>query len=183
MAHELLIAMWKGLDGDLGYIEKHFGKSNASFFRVNYYRKCPEPKSHFGVGPHSDSGGLTVLLQDDDVTSLQVQRNGIWYNVPPVPDSFVINTGDMCQVWSNGLCQAPQHRVLANRDKERYSFPFFYQPSYDTIYEPLPQCVTEARPRRYRPINWGKFRMQRFAGNYADLGEENQITHYEIHYD
>lgn len=32
---------------------------------------------------------------------------------------------------------------------------------------------------RYRPINWGEFRLKRFAGDYADQGtEEVQISHY-----
>lgn len=86
----------------------------------------------------------------------------------------------MVRVWSNGIYHAPLHRVLANKTSERYSFPFFFAPSYDTIIQPLEQCVTKERPLRYRPINWGYFRSQRFAGDYADVGEEIQITHYEI---
>lgn len=32
---------------------------------------------------------------------------------------------------------------------------------------------------RYRPINWGEFRLKRFAGDYADQGtDEVQISHY-----
>lgn len=32
----------------------------------------------------------------------------------------------------------------------------------------------------YRPINWQDFRMKRFAGDYADVGEEVQIDHYRL---
>lgn len=90
--------MWKGLGGDLDYVEKQFRNAHTTLFRVNYYPKCPTPDAYLGVGPHTDAGAVTVLLQDDGVNSLQVQRNGVWYNMPPIPDSFVINTGDMCQV-------------------------------------------------------------------------------------
>ena len=76
--------------------------------------------------------------------------------MPPIPSSFVINTGDMFQVWSNGQYQAPAHRVLANKDKKRYSFLFFYYSSDGTIYAPLPTTVTDSCPARYRPINWGR---------------------------
>lgn len=32
---------------------------------------------------------------------------------------------------------------------------------------------------RYRPVNWGEFRLKRFAGDYADQGtEEVQISQY-----
>ena len=33
---------------------------------------------------------------------------------------------------------------------------------------------------RYRPINWGEFRAQRSAGDYADLGSEIQISDYLV---
>lgn len=33
---------------------------------------------------------------------------------------------------------------------------------------------------RYRAINWQDFRMQRFAGDYADVGEEVQIDWYRL---
>jgi hypothetical protein len=38
--------------------------------------------------------------------------------------------------------------------------------------------VDEERPARYRSINWGEFRSRRTAGDYADYGEEVQITQY-----
>ena len=34
----------------------------------------------------------------------------------------------MLQVYSNDRYVAPLHRVLANRDKHRYSAPFFFNP-------------------------------------------------------
>lgn len=85
------------------------------------------------------------------------------------------------QVWSNGLYKAPVHRVLTNSGKERFSVPFFYNPSYDTNVEPLQQCVSNDRPCRYRPVNWGIFRQGRIKGDYANLGEEIQIHHFEMH--
>lgn len=33
---------------------------------------------------------------------------------------------------------------------------------------------------RYRPVNWGEFRLQRFAGDYSNQGEEVQISHYRL---
>lgn len=36
-------------------------------------------------------------------------------------------------------------------------------------------------PARYRTVNWGEFRLKRFAGDYADQGtEEVQISHYKL---
>lgn len=33
---------------------------------------------------------------------------------------------------------------------------------------------------RYRPVNWGEFRLGRFAGDYSNQGEEVQISHYRL---
>jgi isopenicillin N synthase-like dioxygenase len=59
---------------------------------------------------------------------------------------------------------------------ERNSAPFFFNPSPEATYAPL----TTSEPARYRPIRWGEFRANRSAGDYADVGEEIQISHYRI---
>lgn len=84
------------------------------------------------------------------------------------------------QVWSNGVFKAPVHRVLTNKGKERFSVPFFFNPAYEADVKPLEQCVTSDQPCLYRPVNWGIFRRGRILGDYADYGEEIQISHFEI---
>ena len=71
-------------------------------------------------------------------------------------------------------------QVKAQLQDERYSAPFFYNPSYETDYAPVHTAVSEEHPAQYRAINWGEFRMARFQGDYADVGEETQIAHYRI---
>jgi isopenicillin N synthase-like dioxygenase len=129
-----------------------------------------------GVHHHTDAGALTLLLQDHQ-PGLQVHRDGLWYLVEPRADALVVNIGDIVQVWSNDRYRAALHRVLANRDNERYSAPFFLNPASDAIYAPLPSACASAPPR-YRPIQWGAFRAARAAGDYADCGEEVQIAHF-----
>jgi hypothetical protein len=51
-------------------------------------------------------------------------------------------------------------------------------PAYQADYSPLPTMVDADHPPRYQPINWGKFRSLRASGDYADDGEEVQISHY-----
>ena len=91
------------------------------------------------------------------------------------PGALIINIGDIVQVWSNDAYRAPLHRVLANAGQRRYSAPFFLNPGYDTEYAPLPSALHDKAPR-YRPINWGGFRAGRAAGDYADVGDEIQIS-------
>ena len=98
----------------------------------------------------------------------------------PRRDALVVNIGDIVQVWSNDGYRAAPHRVLTNPAHERYSIPFFLNPSYETTYEPLPSTVTPQRPAAYRRISWREFRELRAAGDYADIGEEVQIHHYRL---
>jgi isopenicillin N synthase-like dioxygenase len=177
----LMDLIFTSLGTDPSTMRPHFHENCVtSWCRLNYYPPCINTEGLLGVGPHSDPGTLTVLLQDDNVSSLQVEKDGAYHDVSPVKDSFVINIGDMMQVWSNGLYNAPVHRVVANPAKERFSVPFFFNPSYSTDVKPLPQCVSNDKPLRYRPLNWGDFIQERMLGNYADYGEEIQTYHYEI---
>jgi isopenicillin N synthase-like dioxygenase len=164
-----------------------FRPVHTSFLRLNYYPKCPSPArpggtetpktGHLGVNHHTDSGALTLLLQDD-VPGLEVYRNAEWHLVEPRRDALVVNIGDIVQVWSNDRYRAALHRVRASTAEERFSVPYFFNPAYATDYAPLPTTVDAWHPARYRPINWGEFRARRAAGDYADYGEEVQISHY-----
>ena len=132
-----------------------------------------------GVHHHTDAGALTVLLQDE-VSGLQVHRDGYWYDVPTIPEGLVVNTGDMMQVWSNDIYRAAVHRVLAMNDRVRYSILFFFNPAADSRISPLPSVIDGQNPAHYRAIVWGDFRGKRTAGDYADYGTEVQISQYRI---
>ena len=64
----------------------------------------------------------------------------------PVAGALTINVGDMLQVYSNDRYVAPLHRVLANREKHRYSAPFFFNP----VSPPAPPVAPAARRPRGR---------------------------------
>ena len=67
---------------------------------------------------------------------------------------------------------APEHRVLTNPLKPRYSAPFFYNPAYAAAVAPLPSLGAA----QFDELVWGYFRAQRFAGDFADYGTEIQIS-------
>jgi len=67
--------------------------------------------------------------------------------VPPLPDAFVVNVGDMLETWTNGEFVATTHRVRRVRE-ERYSFPLFFCVDYQTPIAPLPRFVRPDRPAR-----------------------------------
>lgn len=175
----LLEAIGEGL-GASDEISGVFRPTHSSFLRLNHYT-VEDPmvgeqsdRAGLGVHHHSDAGALTLLWQSD-TAGLQVYRDGYWFGIPPIHDAFVINIGDMVQVWSNDLYLAPQHRVIAMESVDRFSFPYFCNPSYDAIIEPLGSVSPE-----YRPIHWGEFRRKRADGDYADYGAEVQISDYRL---
>jgi len=50
------------------------------------------------VNPHSDGGGLAILLQANQVEGLQIKKDEQWIPVRPLPNAFIINFGDMIEV-------------------------------------------------------------------------------------
>ncbi|KAH7473901.1 Jasmonate-induced oxygenase 2 [Phytophthora ramorum] len=181
IARRLLKVFAVALGEEPAFFDQFFGETHTSMMRLNYYPVAPEPDKTMGVYHHTDSGGLTILLQDDQVASLQVlhRESQTWVNVPPRKGTYTINIGDMVQVWSNDKFMAPLHRVLASNKAGRFSVPFFYGPSYNVQVEPI--VVKAGEVANYRPISWREFRGQRYKGNYADFGKENQIGDYKIH--
>lgn len=189
LSFRLLNALSRNLGMPEDHLAQAFRPQHSSFLRLNHYPVCPVPErpdglattrsGHLGINHHTDAGALTVLLQDGQ-PGLEVFRHGRWHLVEPRAGALVINIGDIVQVWSNDRYRASVHRVITSAESERYSAPFFLNPSYETDYAPLPSTVNARHPARYRAINWGEFRRGRAAGDYADRGEEIQISHYRI---
>jgi len=187
LAFELMEVIAGNLGMPPGALDACFRPEHTSFLRLNYYPACPAPArpagmgaasaGHLGVNPHTDSGALTLLLQDEQ-PGLEVFHANEWHLVEPRRDALVVNIGDIVQVWSNDRYTAAQHRGLVSADAERFSAPFFFNPAYSTLYAPLPSTVDAQHPPRYRPIHWGEFRSRRAAGDYADHGEYHSINHY-----
>lgn len=93
----------------------------------------PGKQNQLGVGPHIDTGCLILLLQDE-IGGLQVQNSeGKWIDVPPLPDTLVVNIGEMLQIWSKNRFKATTHRVINTSGKRRLSAPFFFEPNLSTI--------------------------------------------------
>ena len=183
----ILERMSEGLGLSPKHLEPYFSDGHTGFVRLNFYPVADplegradvahQDKASMGVHHHTDAGALTILLQDS-IGGLQVYNNEAWYDVPPTDGALVVNTGDMMQVWSNDRYKAAIHRVRAMDKSDRYSIPFFFNPAAEALIEPLPSVVGEQTPALYRPILWSDFRYKRTDGDYADYGDEVQISQY-----
>ncbi|AAQ16078.1 iron/ascorbate oxidoreductase family protein, putative [Trypanosoma brucei brucei TREU927] len=122
-------------------------------------------KSHLLI-EHADFCAITLLYQDG-VGGLQIRGlSGELMDVPPVEGSFVVNLGDMMEMWTNGQYRSTKHRVVAT-DKERYSMPFFCNPNPNVIVKCLDNCHSEENPPRYPPVRAVDWVLKRFAEAYG----------------
>jgi isopenicillin N synthase-like dioxygenase len=185
IAFELLGLISQSLGLPATYFHKFWEPDDSNFIRMNYYPKCPMPNLTLGVTRHKDAGCLTVLVQDE-VGGLQVRcKNGEWIGIKPQRDAFVVNVGDLFQVWSNDRYKSVEHRVVVNDNKPRFSFPLFFNPSPLTNVAPLPELLLCGdQVPLYRPYNWGEFTKTKKGSNFKDMGVENlQIYHFAINRD
>lgn len=98
--------------------------------------------------PHTDSGILTLLHQDS-TGGLEVRNSsGDWVAAPYVPESLVVNIGDLMAKVSGGRFVATMHRVRAPGTNSsavcvndpnasshlgRISVPFFFEPGENCL--------------------------------------------------
>jgi isopenicillin N synthase-like dioxygenase len=146
-------------------ITRHFARP-TTFLRLLHYPTQREEEGLFGSAPHTDYGFITLLAQDD-VGGLEVRNKaGIWVPVPPIPDTFVMNVGDILARWSNDRFVSTPHRVINRSGRERYSQSFFFDPAMGSVITVFPACVPARENAKYPPVIFGDYLMERIDKNY-----------------
>jgi isopenicillin N synthase-like dioxygenase len=139
--------------------------------RLIHYPPAPLDRADdlYGAHPHTDYGFLTILAQDD-VGGLEVRRpDGTWMAVPFVPDSFIVNIGDILARWTNDGFNSTPHRVInPSPDRDRYSIGYFFDPRLDTEIGTLAHFRESARGRTYAPVRYVDYFSGRLDANYTD---------------
>ena len=144
LGHRLMRILAVALELPPDWYEDKFALPAASLF-INYYPATitkPEP-GRFRRGQHTDYGAVTVLYTDGE-SGLQVMSSeGEWMPVPVVPDTYVVNLGDLMTFWSNGRWRSSLHRVVCPTDTgtDRLSVPLFFNPSLDALVQCVPTCL------------------------------------------
>src|SRR4051812_3647174 len=142
-----------------------FAESQFSF-RLTHYPPVAAAPNQFGIAPHTDANFLTFLAQTE-VPGLQVRTpTGDWLDVPYVPDSYAVNTGDMMYRWTNGRFKSTPHRAVPPVGRHRYAIPFFLGPHIDTVIECLPTCRDAVTPPRFPPITYEAYLTWWYDANY-----------------
>lgn len=142
-----------------------FAESQFSF-RLTHYPPAAAEVNQFGIAPHTDANFLTFLAQSE-VPGLQVRTpDGTWADVPYVPGSFAVNSGDMMQRWTNHRFKSTPHRALPPVGRSRYAIPYFLGPHLDTEIACLPTCQGPGNPPRYPPITYAAYLEWWYDANY-----------------
>ena len=137
---------------------------NMSALRVICYpeqHEAPQP-GQLRSGAHTDYGTLTILMSDRAAGGLQAQhRDGHWVDIMPEPGSYVVNIGDVMQIWTNDRWVSTMHRVVNPPAEQadtarRHSVVFFHQPNYDAQIETLSPCRGPNNTSRYAPFTYGE---------------------------
>jgi isopenicillin N synthase-like dioxygenase len=133
--------------------------------RFVHYPDQPEPPAagQLRYGAHHDYGGLTILRQDQAPGGLEIcDRSGRWHEAGVVPNSFVINVGDLMSRWTNGRWRSTLHRV-SNPDRgltgstARLSMVAFTGPNENSEVACLPSCCDSEHPAQYEPVIAGAY--------------------------
>jgi len=151
-----------------------FAESQFSF-RLSHYPPVPAAPNQFGIAPHTDANFMTFLAQTE-VPGLQVRMpSGDWLDVPYVPGSYAVNSGDMMYRWTNGRFKSTPHRALPPVGRHRYAIPFFLGPHIDTVIECLPTCQAPDNPPRFPPITYAAYLTWWYDANYNVAAQRDVV--------
>lgn len=170
-AHALMegIALSLGLEAD--YFARAYTARPTMLFRI--FRYPPGDDRQWGVGEHTDYGLLTLLAQDD-IGGLQVKTHNGWIDAPPIPGTLVCNLGDMLDRLTGGYYRSTPHRVRNVSGRERFSYPYFFDPAFDARIEPLPARAQRGASGEAR---WDGADLQAFDGTYGEylIGKVSKV--------
>lgn len=136
-------------------IDRHISRLNVRLYPEQKVAPLP---GQLRAAAHTDYGTVTILRPGDTVGGLQVaDSDGNWHDVPSIPNSFVINQGDLMARWTNDRWISTLHRVAnppeeARGGSRRLSIVFFHHPNYDANVACLPTCIEPGVAPSYEPI-------------------------------
>ena len=170
LANTILQAFALALELPENYFTTRHNQQNHTLRLLHYPPLQTPPKpGQVRAGEHSDYGSITLLFQDD-IGGLEVQTTSReWIAAPAIPDTVIVNTGDLMQRWTNHLFCSTKHRVIIPSDnrvnQSRYSIAFFCHPNDHTEIACLESCQKEQSPI-YPPILAGEYLLQRLQATY-----------------
>ncbi|WP_231703951.1 isopenicillin N synthase family dioxygenase [Cochlodiniinecator piscidefendens] len=136
LTHALLRAFCHVLELPLDRFEAAFYQPLTNMTLLHYPPQAANDTG-FGIHAHKDTDALTII-SPDPVGGLEVRMpDQTWHQVECPEGGFIVNIGDMLELWSGGRFVSTPHRVVNKSGKERYSFPYFAVPRHDITVAPV----------------------------------------------
>ncbi|KNA22461.1 hypothetical protein SOVF_033940 [Spinacia oleracea] len=148
IASTLFEAMINNLKLDLQQVKPCLDESTG-LIRVYRYPRHTINEHVKGLHEHTDSSIISIL-SEDQVGGLQLLKDDKWLKVEPIPNTLVVNLGDMMQVLSDDEYKSVKHKVELNKNKERVSIGYFVFPEENTL----------INSSKYKPFSYNQFRAQ-----------------------
>ncbi|MEY2452708.1 MAG: hypothetical protein QOD92_2282 [Acidimicrobiaceae bacterium] len=164
LGHTLLRGISLGLGLDEDWFDRNLTADPLVLFRIFRYPALANEDERWSVGEHTDYGLITILYQDD-AGGLSVRSPQGWIDVPAIPNTFVVNLGDMLERMTRGRYKSTPHRVH-NTTRDRLSMPLFLDPSFDA--EVLPVPVDDGADRGTGADRWDGASVHEWSGTYGD---------------
>ena len=152
---DVVLAYWAEMDRIagvlMGALARHLNLADDTFIKLFskpmsnmtllHYPPQGEQEPGYGIHPHKDTDALTIIAPDS-VGGLEVQTlSGDWIAATAPKGGFVVNIGDMLELWSGGQLVSTPHRVINKSGLERFSFPYFAVPNHNITVAPLTRCI------------------------------------------
>ena len=153
-----------GVEDD--YFVERFKEPTTTLRLIRYPKHNIAEDNQFGFAPHIDTNFLTLLARSA-LPGLEVRTmQGEWIRPPHIPNSFVVNTGEMLGRYSNDRYIPTPHRVINDNNQLRHAIPFFFGPGLEAVIEPVASCVDEANPAKYEPLLYADHRRKLNVTNF-----------------
>jgi isopenicillin N synthase-like dioxygenase len=177
---EVMRAVAAGLGIEKSWFDEYTSRGDNTLRLLHYPPVKKEVfdknKNQVRAGEHSDYGSITLLFQDSR-GGLQVKSPmGTFVNATPIPDTIVVNAGDLLARWANDTIKSTNHRVVEpplppgpdmhDTYPARYSVAYFCNPNFDKTIDVIPHTIKAGQDKRYEPVNSGDYLVRRLEATY-----------------
>ncbi len=167
LAEKMVSVIGTALGVSDDYFVDEFKDPTTTLRLIRYPSQANANDNQFGFAPHIDTNFLTLLARSA-LPGLEVRTpQGEWIRPPHVPNTFVVNTGEMLGRYSNDRYIATPHRVVNDSNTLRHAIPFFFGPGLEAIIKPVGPCVTPDNPAKYEPLLYADHRRKLNLTNFA----------------
>ena len=166
LGQRLLRLMAQGLQQPTDLFAGGLTAQPTELFRIFRYPPHPTGDTNtWGVAEHTDYGLLT-LLATDGTPGLEVNTHSEWIPAPADADMVICNLGDMLDRLTGGRYRSTPHRVRNHAGRDRYSLPYFLDPGWDAVVDPL-SFADEFDVSAAHQARWDKANLSEISGTYG----------------